>query len=250
MELPALHKIFLSMGKQIERQGNAGYEFEPKECDRIFSLMRTVIGTRFSNYRKEKVPEAQPVASGVNIQVVSNSESVSNQESEISKTINAEMQSLLSDALESEAEWIDQTYSDLGTLGQDVSAVVKRRLGQGYFRKRLEAQFGVECCLSGIRIRDLLIGSHIIPWASLDSNKEKRVDPNNGLLLSVSWDALFDKGLVSFGSDGRPLFKASVDDETLRALGVAKDATLPKSWLSPQRLENLSWHRKHFGFEE
>jgi len=40
----------------------------------------------------------------------------------------------------------------------------------------------------------LLIGAHIIPWAK---RKETRLDPKNGICLSVLYDKLFDKGYIT-----------------------------------------------------
>jgi putative restriction endonuclease len=39
------------------------------------------------------------------------------------------------------------------------------------------------------------------PWADCASDAE-RLDPFNGLLLAVHWDAVFDCGLVTFADDG------------------------------------------------
>jgi predicted restriction endonuclease len=38
------------------------------------------------------------------------------------------------------------------------------------------------------------------------------LDVYNGLLLSVLWDAAFDRGLVTFDDDGRPVFSANLSE--------------------------------------
>ena len=38
----------------------------------------------------------------------------------------------------------------------------------------------------------------------------ERLDVHNGLLLSALWDAAFDRGLVTFDDEGRPVFSSSL----------------------------------------
>lgn len=78
-----------------------------------------------------------------------------------------------------------------------------QRIGQDIFRDALMTYCGGCCPLTGISEPALLRASHIVPWA--DCGDEQRLDVHNGLLLSALWDAAFDKGLVSFTDDGRPL---------------------------------------------
>jgi predicted restriction endonuclease len=70
--------------------------------------------------------------------------------------------------------------------------------------------WGGRCALTGITEPVLLRASHIVPWA--DCNDEQRLDVHNGLLLSAFWDAAFDKGLVSFDDNGRPLPSPKLSD--------------------------------------
>lgn len=72
---------------------------------------------------------------------------------------------------------------------------IKVRQRQSLFRKRVLSNFDNKCCISGIDKIDLLIASHIVPWAHL---KESRLDPSNGLCLFVLYDSLFDQGYLSF----------------------------------------------------
>lgn len=46
----------------------------------------------------------------------------------------------------------------------------------------------------------MLIGSHIKSWK--DSSNDEKLDRNNGILLCVHHDALFDKHLISFEDNG------------------------------------------------
>jgi hypothetical protein len=78
--------------------------------------------------------------------------------------------------------------------------IQKIRTQQGAFRRALLERYNSTCCFCGLQDHKLLIASHIKPFA--DCDEDERQDVNNGLLLSVHIDALFDKGLISFFNDG------------------------------------------------
>lgn len=130
--------------------------------------------------------------------------------------------------------------------GEDVDAIVKRRIGQGPFRTLLQKQYQVSCWLSGLAHSQLLIASHIVPWSK--STPSQQTDHENGLLLSVSWDALFDKGLISFDDGGELLRSERLDEDTVNCLGISMDVALPFKLMTARRKENLSWHREKYGF--
>lgn len=146
--------------------------------------------------------------------------------------------------MSNESKKIELEYAN--KPGEDVDAVVKRRIGQGPFRTLLEKENGVSCWLSGLDHRQLLIASHIVPWSK--STPSQKTDHANGLLLSVSWDALFDKGLVSFDDDGKLLRNELLEINTMKCLGVAMDVELPSNLLTEKRKEYLTLHRKRHGF--
>ncbi len=95
--------------------------------------------------------------------------------------------------------------------------IVKSRIGQGQFRHELLKKYGV-CIITGIDIPRTLVASHIKPWA-VSSNKE-RVSVNNGLLLSATFDRLFDSGLISFSDQGKIIISRFVSDANKRLLGI------------------------------
>lgn len=130
--------------------------------------------------------------------------------------------------------------------GQDVDAVVKRRLGQGVFRDLLLERFDGACCMTGLINRRLLIASHIVPWSK--STPTQKLDPENGLLLSVSMDALFDKGLISFSNSGSILISNDLDTHATGILGLRSDFALPPELLTDKRKSNLAIHRELHGF--
>ena len=143
------------------------------------------------------------------------------------------------------AKKIDNECANLE--GKDVDAVVKRRLGQGVFRDLLLEKFDSACCITGLTNPRLLIASHIVPWSK--STPTQKLDPENGLLLSVSMDTLFDKGLISFSNSGSILISDDLDARTIRILGLKNDFALSKKLLTEKRKDNLAKHRERHGFE-
>ncbi|MDP4489911.1 HNH endonuclease signature motif containing protein [Pseudoalteromonas piscicida] len=98
-------------------------------------------------------------------------------------------------------------------------AIINARIGQGQFRKDLFKQWDAKCPVTGVDVPELLVASHIVPWAL--ANDEEKVDPNNGILLSPSIDKLFDKSFISFNDEGSIIVHLQFNKENLVKLGVA-----------------------------
>ena len=96
-------------------------------------------------------------------------------------------------------------------------SIVKARIGQGKFREQLLAKYG-SCIISGIDISKALVASHIKPWAV--SSNEERVSVNNGLLLSATYDRLFDSGLITFANEGKLVVSRFVSEENRTKLNI------------------------------
>lgn len=82
--------------------------------------------------------------------------------------------------------------------GLDRQSVVKARVNQSFFRSAILSAYDNKCCITGISVPELLVASHIIPWAKRD---DTRTDPRNGLLLNSIHDRAFDAGLITITSD-------------------------------------------------
>lgn len=118
---------------------------------------------------------------------------------------------------------------------------VRQRIGQDVFREALFELWDGRCAISGERLpRQLLRASHAKPWAVSDD--EERLDPFNGLLLAVHYDALFDAGLISLASSGRVLISGELDGRTRQAMGLV--GSLKVCNLRPGHLVYLAHHRK------
>lgn len=82
--------------------------------------------------------------------------------------------------------------------GKDREALVKVRVNQSFFRNAVLASYNNQCCITGIKIPELLVAGHIIPWSE---NTKERVNPANGLCLNALHDKAFDKGLMTITPD-------------------------------------------------
>lgn len=94
-----------------------------------------------------------------------------------------------------------------GMQGTDAVRQTKVRVNQYLFRKMVLDNYRHRCCVTGLSIPEVLRASHITPWAE---DKENRLDPENGLCLSATFDAAFDRHLISFDEDLRLIFAPSL----------------------------------------
>jgi predicted restriction endonuclease len=121
------------------------------------------------------------------------------------------------------------------------ASLVLARRGQGKFRKRV-AFFEGSCRVTGVSSENLLIASHIKPWAS--SSNEERLNGHNGLFLSPHIDKLFDTGLMSFENNGAMLFSESLDLNVLERWSIDPTKKVKKfgqdqSYFLAQHRENV-----------
>lgn len=117
-----------------------------------------------------------------------------------------------------------------------------QRTKQGKFRSLLLKCYGVKCPFTDIDILSFLVASHIKPW-SID--EKSRLNPNNGILLSLHLDKLFDSGLISISKDGLLLYKNDKIKELVSQNFTLKREFLNKAYLTKERLKFLEWHRTY-----
>lgn len=106
---------------------------------------------------------------------------------------------------------------DKTILKTERESIVKSRIGQGIFREKVLRKYG-SCIVTGIDTQQLLIASHIKPWA-VSTNRE-RISENNGLLLSATYDRLFDSGLITFVPGGRICVSRNITKDNQDKLGI------------------------------
>lgn len=102
--------------------------------------------------------------------------------------------------------------------GEYREQIMKRRVGQYFFRMSVLNSYNYSCCITGIKKPEILIASHIKPWKRSDA-KTERANPSNGLCLNAFHDKAFDKGFITLDSQYRViiskyLIDAEMDDDT------------------------------------
>lgn len=78
--------------------------------------------------------------------------------------------------------------------GIDRMSLVKLRVNQSFFRRTILASYDTTCCITGIRMPELLVASHIVPWAK---SEKHRLNPTNGLCLNALHDRAYDRHLLT-----------------------------------------------------
>ncbi|MCG2635281.1 MAG: HNH endonuclease [Gammaproteobacteria bacterium] len=74
----------------------------------------------------------------------------------------------------------------------------KARIGQEFFRKAVLSAYSYRCCITDLAVPKLLVASHIIPWRD---DRKNRLNPSNGLSLSMLHDKAFDIGMITISKE-------------------------------------------------
>lgn len=144
-------------------------------------------------------------------------------------------------------EKLPMNDSEIETIRE---AITKIRIGQSQFRNDLLKSDRSNCIMTGISNPDLLIASHIKPWK--ESNNEERLDSNNGILLTPTFDKLFDKFLITFNENGNVIWSQNrLDEDTRNKLIQAHPNLTDISIEIDNNNENyLEYHRAVFNQKE
>ena len=130
--------------------------------------------------------------------------------------------------------------------GKNKLAAVKVRINQDIFRKMVLANYGRKCCVTGLEVPEVLRASHFSAWAEDEAN---RLNPENGLCLSATYDAAFDRHLISFDEHYRLIVSKEIKDHYTDAAAKSyfldregQTMSLPTKFLPSQSL--LEKHRE------
>lgn len=110
----------------------------------------------------------------------------------------------------------------------DSTATVKTRgSAQRVFADAVKTNYGYRCAITDITTKEFLIASHIVPWSK---DQTIRLDPSNGICLSLLVDRAFEKGYLLIE-----------DDHTIRIDWdrIGDDHAL-RSWLEPYEGRTLN----------
>ena len=123
----------------------------------------------------------------------------------------------------------------------EVVKIIKARIGQGKYRERL-----LKCCpvcpVTLVSSPEVLIASHIKPWAQSD-NIEK-IDSKNGFMFSPNVDKLFDRGYITFTNDKIMKVSPWLSKKTYERLNIIPNKRYEKLPIKG-REKYLEYHRKN-----
>lgn len=156
---------------------------------------------------------------------------------------------ILSQLLEtnkSDAKILENTLKNTNlsneTYGSVVERMVKTRVGQSDFRKKLLSDpLTAICPFTGITNPTLLIASHIKPWSV--STPFEKADPMNGLMFTPTFDLLFDKGFISFTNEKKVLLSTELEKQIFEKVGLNPQMDYLPYLATEGREKYLEYHR-------
>jgi HNH endonuclease len=167
------------------------------------------------------------------------------------KAIDDEDGQIILDALEVIA--VPEQVTDLNEINSRTNInrttkeqLINARIGQGKFREDVLACWENRCAVTGTSVTAAIRASHLQPWKG--STDSQRLDPNNGLPLLATLDALFDRYLITFDKTGWLKLSAELSNLSsadLGRLGI-NDAMRLRRQLTDEQETFLALHRAAF----
>lgn len=121
-------------------------------------------------------------------------------------------------------------------------AIVLARRGQGLFKSRV-MKIESHCRLTGVTREEHLRASHCKPWRH--ATNEERLDGENGLLLTPTFDHLFDRGFITFEDSGELLISPVAHRDSLLRMGLDPDVSRNVGGFSDGQKQYLDFHREN-----
>lgn len=78
----------------------------------------------------------------------------------------------------------------MDTKKTEINVITTQRIKQSVLRNYVLENYNFKCAICNINRKDLLICSHIVPWAI---DKTNRLNPANAICFCVLHDKLFDR---------------------------------------------------------
>jgi predicted restriction endonuclease len=117
--------------------------------------------------------------------------------------------------------------------------IIQARKGQGKWRESLIDELSC-CIITKVNDERLLIASHIKPW--VNSNEEEKIDKNNGLLLTPTYDKLFDRGFITFLKTSEVLVSPYISNYNIGKLKIPSKCDII---FNTKRLSYLEYHKEN-----
>lgn len=125
--------------------------------------------------------------------------------------------------------------------GESREKLLKVRLRQSLFRTSILVSYHYKCCITGLAVPELLIASHIKPWAVCEE-KTERTNPRNGLCLNSFHDRAFDGGFITIDKKYRIIISSRMRD--------AEMDNSTKEWFMSYEKKTISLPERFFPSKE
>lgn len=99
--------------------------------------------------------------------------------------------------------------NEIDYSSQDKIRLVKTRINQAFFRSSVLSAYNNTCAITNIQVNELLVASHIKPWAE---DKSNRLNPHNGICFNSIHDRAFDRGLITIDKDYKIIVSSRLKD--------------------------------------
>jgi hypothetical protein len=143
-----------------------------------------------------------------------------------------------------EEERKDRQFFVQPTGPSEKMRMTKQRVHQAFFRAAILSSYEETCCITGLKIPECLIASHIVPWGE---DEKYRTDPTNGLCLSSTFDRLFDAGLITINDNFDVCVATSLLHTKIQSTQELICSYNGRRIIRPRRFvpsaERLQWHR-------
>lgn len=130
--------------------------------------------------------------------------------------------------------------------GKERETFAKVRINQNFFREMILASYRSRCAICSLPETNLLVASHIIPWAV---NVSLRMNPQNGICMCSLHDKAFDRGLIAISDNFRLLISTTMkklSDEVAVQRGFLPyqdmEVRLPDKFLPDKKF--IGYHRE------
>jgi hypothetical protein len=123
-------------------------------------------------------------------------------------------------------------------------ALILARRHQGQFRRGLEKKWNGSCAVTKCCAREVLRASHIKPWK--EATNAERLNPENGLLLSATFDAFVRCWAYYFKNGGGIIISAKLAASDREMLSLSDSLKLSQS-PTPEQQKFLKIHRQNAG---
>jgi len=92
----------------------------------------------------------------------------------------------------------NQIAEESYAVPDSIASVKVRGSAQRAFADAVKANYGYRCAITGMTTNAFLVASHIVPWSE---DQGIRLDPSNGICLSLFVDRAFEKGYLQIDDD-------------------------------------------------